>query len=124
MLRSDMIAYCPVTPSYIDAANKIFGHEIPYLRGKTVSICHMPEVTHYMTIPNHIKYMIWNLTVAADVMFVRRLSLLVSISRGLKLTTVEYMPKRTDPVLYRYLGMIYDSYFKHGYTVDLFMMER
>ena len=34
MLRSDMISHFPVTPDYIDATNKIFSRNIPYLKGK------------------------------------------------------------------------------------------
>ena len=36
IIKSNMIANCPVTPADIDRAEKIYGPSVPILKGKTV----------------------------------------------------------------------------------------
>ena len=62
--------------------------------------------------------------IVAGIMFVSGIPFLVSVSRGIKLTTVYYMPKRTTPVLSKYLNKVYDVYLRHGFTVNLFLVDR
>ena len=48
-------------------------------------------------------------------MFVNGIYVLVSISWGIRFTTVEYVPRQTDIVLAKPLDKIYDIYIKHGF---------
>ena len=48
---------------------------------------------------------------------------MVRVSRGLKFTTVEYMPRWMAPMLSQSLYEIYEIYSKHGFTVDMFLMD-
>ena len=63
------------------------------------------------------------LMIAEDVMFVSGIDFLVSVSCGIKLTTVEYMPKRTAPVISKYLKKVYDIYLRRSFTVNLFLTD-
>ena len=80
-------------------------------------------VLDYVAIPRQIKEMNRRLMVAADVIFVIRITFLVSVLRCLKYTMVEYIKKSTDTVLSKYLNKVYDIYIRHGFTVDLLLMD-
>ena len=89
---------CPVTP--VDIANSchVFGPNLPGIKSKKVR--HKPvrvEVEDALvtrTIPDdYHRFVSLNLT--ADVMFVNGLPLLVTMSRRIRLLTVEHTPSRT-----------------------------
>ena len=61
--------------------------------------------------------------IAAYVRFVSRLISLVSVSRGIRYITVEYMSNLTDPVPSKYLEEIYNIYIRLGFTVNMFLMD-
>ena len=50
------------------------------------------------------------MTVAADVMFVNGIPVLVSFSRGINFTTVEYVSQRLKTVLANYIGKVFQFY--------------
>ena len=124
MVCSNMIAHFPVTPSDIDAANNIFGREIQYQKGKKARSNTPLVVSDYVEIPRKIKEMNQSLMVSEDVMFVRGLAFLVSVLRGIKFITIEYIPKRTAPVISKSLKKLYYIYHVHVFTVELFLMDR
>jgi hypothetical protein len=72
-------------------SNKIFGPDLATLKGKTVRMTHPPVVTDYVQIPNEIVSLNRNITLVIDIMFVNGLPFVVSISRKIKFTTVEYL---------------------------------
>ena len=123
MISSNMIRNFPVTPTYINTAHKIFGCDVSTLKRKNVRKQTPPVISDYVAIPNQIREMTRRLTVAAGVMFFIWLALVVSVSRRLKFTTVEYMPHRTSPVLSQSLEKIYEIYSKRGFIVELFLID-
>ena len=88
MVRSNMIINCLVIFSDVKNAKIIFGPDIASLKGKSVK--HKPDsvVTDYVEIPREILESHKELEVSTDVMFINKLPFLVSISRGLKFTTI------------------------------------
>ena len=73
-----------------------------------------------------IKILQWNQreTISSDVMFVNGLDFVVIISRGIKLTTIEYVPRRMAGAITKSLDNIYDLYIKRGFEIELFLMDR
>ena len=63
------------------------------------------------------------LTISEYIFFVIKLAFLVSISCSLKFMMVEYIPKHKGTVLSKYLEKVYDIYLRHGFTVNLFLMD-
>jgi hypothetical protein len=91
MVSSNMITNCPVTSTDVDNANTLFGPDLATLKGKTFRITPPPVVTDYVQILSEIMSLNRNATLAIDIMFVNGLPFLVSISRKIKFTTVEYL---------------------------------
>ena len=88
MVRSNMIVSCPVTFSDVKNAKLIFGPDITSLKGKSVSRNLASVVTDYVDIPREIIELRKELEVSTEIIFINKLPFLVSISRGLKFTTI------------------------------------
>ena len=83
-----MTVNLPFMPQDIKNADKIFGPDVPSTKGK--SFRRRPEavVSDYVEIPKGILSMNTGLEVSVNVMFISKLSFLVSVSKILKFTTI------------------------------------
>jgi hypothetical protein len=93
MVRANMIRNCPVTPSSISAAHKIFGPNIASLKGKTTRRTPQPVLTNYVQIPKEMLELNKDVTLAVDVMFVDGIPFAVSLSRKIKFTHPNTFPE-------------------------------
>jgi hypothetical protein len=124
IVRSNMIKNCPICPIDIINAHKLFGPDIATLKGKTVRRTPAGVMTEYIEIPKEIISLNKNVTLAVDIMFVCGLPFMVSISRKIKFTTVEYLPGRKQPMLIKSLRKILRLYHNHGFKVGTSLMDR
>jgi hypothetical protein len=124
MVRSNMIRNCPITPADVKASNKIFGPDIASLKGKMTRNTPEPVLTDYIKIPRAIIDINKNVTLAADVMFVDSIPFLISVSRNVKFTTSEYVPRHTKPILVKSLKRIISLYGARGFKVVTVLMDR
>jgi hypothetical protein len=124
MVSSNMITNCPVTSKDVANANTIFGPDLATLKGKTVRITPPPVATDYVQIPNEIMSLNHNVTLAIDIMFVNGLPFLVSISRKIKFTTVEYLIGRKQHHLVNSIKKIVNLYKQRGFTIETALMDR
>ena len=94
-VSSNMIVNFPVRPQDIKNADKIFSPDVPSIKSK--SVMRRPEavVSDYFEILEEILSMNTGLEVSADVMFINNLAFLVSVSKLIKFTTIEYIPNRS-----------------------------
>ena len=99
MVRSNMIVNCPVTFSDVKNDKPIFGPDITSLKGKSVRRKPASVVMDYVEIPREILESRKELEVSTHVMFINKLPFLVSISRQLKFTTIEYLSSKNEIAL-------------------------
>jgi len=89
LVRQKILQECPITPSDIANAHKIFGPDLANIRGKTVRRKPEHVSTEIVKIPQHILSNQQHVTLSADVMFVNEVPFLVSSSRNINLMTIE-----------------------------------
>ena len=79
----------PVSIEDIHKTKKIYGCNVPTLKGKTV--CQQPGhvQTEYIEVLKSLRERIGKLMVTADIMFVNNIPFVVSVLRGVNLTMVE-----------------------------------
>ena len=65
-----------------------------------------------------------NLTVASDVFFLNGIPFVVSVSRGVNLTTVEYVRQRLKTVLANFTGKIFQFNKNNRYNIKTFLVDR
>ena len=115
MLRT--INNYPVTIEDVCTDNTSYRCDVPTLKGKTV--LQQPKCVHveYIEVPDSLKESIGKMTVTYDVMFVSRIPFMVSVLRGVNLTTVEYVSQRLKTILANSIGKIFQFYKNNGYTI-------
>ena len=84
---------CPITPSDIANAHEFFGPNLANIRGKTVRCKPEHVSTEIIKIPQQILSNQQNVTLSADVMLVNQVPFLVSLSKNINLTTIEFIPR-------------------------------
>ena len=87
MVSSNMKTNSTVTSHKIQNSNKIFGPDIPSMKGKSFRRRPKSAVRDYVEILEEILRMKTDLEVLVDVIFVNKLPFLVSTSKILKFTT-------------------------------------
>ena len=90
------LANCPITRADIIAAKDILGPNLGSLKGKTARHPneHVPGWTE--AVPHEIMSLHKNVTLCIDIMFINKITFLVTISHNLKFRTVEALDKPTS----------------------------
>ena len=121
--NTNVITNCNFTSSDLTNALTLFSPDRGTLRGKTVRQRPDKVRPEYVSIPRSLFERIQNVTLAADVMFVNGLPFIVTISRAIKLITVEYLPSRTAEMLCDKLRKINKLYQCGGYNIRTSLMD-
>ena len=77
----------------------------------------------YVSVPPALFERIQNVTIAADVMFVKGLPFFVTLSRYIKLITIEFLPSQTIPMLCNTLKKTLSIHRRGGFTIQTCLMD-
>ena len=81
--NNDLIKNCPITVEDIDNSEKIFGADIPIMKGKVTRQKPIPVVEDMIEIPQELRMTQVSVTFCVDVMHVNSLIFLITTSRNL-----------------------------------------
>ena len=101
----------------------IFGPDRGALRGKTVRKKPEKVRPQLVKIPQQLFERIREVVLTADVMFVNGLPFFVTLSRGIKLWTIEFLPSRTVNQLLSHLTKVIKLYRRGGFVVRTALMD-
>ena len=104
-------------------ANALFGPDRGSLKGKTVRQRPGKVRPEYLSIPRDLYERIKNVTLTADVMFVNGLPFFVTMSRDIKMVSVEFLPSRTAEQLRSSITKVIYIYRRGGYMVRTCLMD-
>ena len=104
-------------------ANALFVPNRGSLKGKTIRRKPGKVRPEYVSIPRAFYERIKNVTLAADVMFVNGLPFFVTLSRDIKLVSVEFLPSRTADQLCSSLRKVIRIYRRGGYMIRTSLMD-
>ena len=102
----------------------MFGPDLSGVKIKTVG--HKPdrvEVEDIVSITSDYHRFV-SMTLTADVMFVNGMPLLITLSRRIRLLTVEHIPSRTVNQLGSSLNKIVNLYDPGGFVVNVVLMDQ
>ena len=123
MVHANLIANCPVTPSNISHAHKLFGENLAGLRGKTVHRKPEQVVMDYVKIPRDLIQTNKYVTLTADVMFVNNLAFVIMYWRVIGLIMAEFTPNSMARQLACNLRRIIALYSRAGFTIQTILMD-
>ena len=124
IVSSKMIVNCSVMPQDIENADNIFGPDVPSMKGKSVRKRPKDIVSNYVGIPKETMSINTGLEVSVDVMFINKIALLVSVSKQLKFTRIEYTPNKSYKDLSSSNNKIADVYKQQVFsihTMDMYL---
>ena len=118
-IRSNSLKNCPVDVNDANRSIQIYGQDIPALRGKSVR-----QQPGHVTVPdispvppdillNHSK-----IHLCVDVCFVNNIAFLVTISRHIKLRTVDHLPDTQQSTVLKSLQQVSRIYTSRGFSID------
>eukprot|EP00956_Cyclotella_meneghiniana_P035517 scaffold115573_cov38-Cyclotella_meneghiniana.AAC.1 len=113
----------PFTAKDLANGDLIFGPDRGAMRGKTTRKKPSKVRPQLVSIPQQLFERIREVVLAADVMFVDGLPFFVTLSRGIKLFTIEYLPSRTAEQLISNLNKVVKLYRRGGYVVRVALMD-
>ena len=123
IVSAEGIRNCPVEVHDVTNFSTIFGPNSNRLRGASTRQKPKRVWEEYMKITRDFYRLHKFFTLAADVMFVNRISFLVTFSRKIILITVEHVPTRTAVQLAKYLIKIVKLYARGGFVIRLVVMD-
>jgi hypothetical protein len=124
MVRKNTIKNCPIKPAYITNALTIFGLSIAGVRGKTVRLKLEQVEAELGHIPDNVNCLHRFVVMTANMMFVNGIAFLTTLSRKLRLATVEQLPLRTVTQLSNSSMKIVRLYACTGFIVHIIMMDQ
>ena len=117
MLRTGQVHNTPVTPADIDLAEKIFGPDIPTLKGRTVRKTPPTVKDDVAHIPPELMKQRDDLTLAMDVMYIQGHPVLTAIDNVFKYRMVSWMADRSMKEFYRAIDVFTRKYNDSGCTI-------
>ena len=121
--RTNLLGNVPFTADDLTNSNLIFGPDRGAVRGKTTRRKPSRVRPTYVTIPMQLYEKLRDVTLAADVMFVNGLPFFITLSRGIKLITIQFLPSRTINMLSDKLQTILNLYRRGGYLIRTALMD-
>ena len=123
VVSNHLIFNCPVTHANITNVHTIFGPDLPSMWGKTVRRAPASAVTNYVAIPCLIVDRNWMVTLAADLFFVDRTALLITLSKKIKFVTEEHVPVWTAKSLAKHIDQVVQVPTQAGFTMQTILMD-
>ena len=118
-VRNNQLKNCPVSVDDANRSIRIYGPDIPALRGKSVRI----QPTHVIVpeispVPDDILRDHSNIHLCIDICFVNNIPFLVTISRSIKLRTVDHLQDTQQETVLKSLEQVTQIYTSRGFTVQ------
>ena len=112
---------CPLTKADIQAAEDIYGPNLGALKGKTVDRPnpHVPAGVDH--VPTTIMDTHHSVTLAIDIMFINKVSFLITTSRNLKFGTVEAISNRQVTTIVAKLKSVCQIYHHRGFRITVIL---
>ena len=112
-----------MTASDVDQAENIYGKDIHALKGKTTRTKPKPVVINYMVMPKNILENNKNITLSIEIMFVKTIPFVTTISRHIKFTTFEVIQKRKKSQLSKCIKNVVAIYTQRGFKVQHALLD-
>ena len=122
MLANNSILDCPITVDDARRADAIYGPDVAYLKGKTVS---QPASPHLATsplvpLPTTLASEHPTVVLCGDIMFFLGCTFHMTVSRDIRYTSLRPLPNRLKSTLLRSVGADLALYSARGFTVTHF----
>ena len=119
LIKNNMLYNCPINVQDINNSIEIYGTPVATLKGKATR--KKPEVvsSDYFEVPEDILKNHKLVTLCADIFYVQKLPFLITISRHLKLTTVQMLNDRKAQSILECLDNVISIYKNRSFEITM-----
>ena len=117
ILRSNQVQECPITPEDARIADKIWGPNVPSLKGKTTRKTPPAVPSDIVEIPMEIRQLHRNVTISIDIFFVNKIPFFLTLSRKICFTTVTHLSNRKTATIFAAFKSIFTYYLQKGFQI-------
>jgi hypothetical protein len=118
IIQMNLIKNNPVTSEYIEIAKKIFGPDIPSLKGKTTGRKPVPVVKDYIDIPKELVSAKCSIMLCIDIMKVNGVPFLTTILKNIHYHTAQYVKGQMYDIYRTCLSQVFRIYKMGGFRVE------
>jgi hypothetical protein len=115
VIQSNQIKDFPVTVQYIDVARKIWGKNIPALKGKTTRSKSIPVSRDYVKVPMELMKLHKEVFLTTYIFFVNTIPFFLKLSRKICFTAVNHLADCTVPQIFKAFKEMYQYYLQCGF---------
>ena len=119
LLKTNMIANCPVTSEDVDIAEKIFGPSMSSLKGKSTRTTPKPVRSDVIQIPKELVEKHHDIELCMDTMFINSEGMLTAIDRTIKFRSLVPINSKAHKNYYKALDVILRKYNSAGFVVKI-----
>ena len=123
-IRQNIMRNCPVTTEDVILAEKIFGRDVPTLKGKSARTKSVPVKNERVELPEESQPRNKELELAIDILYINRSIFLVSIDRSLKFRATVPLKDRETSEIFSALDVILRHYNHEGYEIKAIHCDR
>ena len=117
ILKSNQVQECPVTAEDAVTATKIWGPDVPSLKGKTTRKTPTTVPTDIVEVPVEIRTLHRMVTLSIDVFFVNKIPFFLTLSQKITFTTVTHLANRKISTIFAALKSIFFYYLQKGFQI-------
>ena len=117
VIRSNQIRNCPVTVQDVDVAFKIWGKNIPALKGKTTREKPNVVARDLVKVPTKLLNLHNEVFLTADVFFVNKIPFFLTLSRKTCFTAVNHLANRKVPEIFKAFKEIHQCCLQRGFRI-------
>jgi len=117
-IEKGLIPNCPITKQDIIRAEDILGPNLGSLKGKTT--CRKPARVKINTLDNLPDGMLeehGNLTLAVDIMYIKKIPFVVTLSRAIRFGTIEMIKDERKSTIIKSLEQVINAYHGRGFKI-------
>ena len=116
-ITMNLIKNCPVTLEDINNSEKIFGADIPSMKGKITRQKPIPVVQDMIDIPQELRITQMSVTLCVDVMHVSSLTFLTTISRNLYYRSAQHIKTTSKAEFMKAFKTLFMMYHNAGFII-------
>ena len=119
MVRMNMIRNSPVTLADVDLIEKVYGKDMPTIKGKTTRVAPTTVKFETIHIPRELRMAQSNVKLCINVMYVNKMPFLTMISRNIKFQTSGWVPDKTAKSYQEQLAKVLHLYKNAGFPITI-----
>ena len=117
IIKMNSINDCPVTVDDVNLAEKIYGPDVPSLKGKTTKSKPTPVVSDVIEIPRELVAAQHEVDLCIDTIFINEMPFLATVSKNIKYRTCDYVKSRKMPDYRSVLSRVILTYLNAGFVI-------